>query len=81
MYRWRQNLSKNALPGVQSVEDKRHLIRWWIHTDGNPRPIAPSFAPRGSVAEDGGFRVPAGSKLRLPFHPYSRHDGEGMSPY
>ena len=67
----------------QTSEEKRHLLRWWIAQpkDRNPRPIAPSFAPRGSVQTSGGFRVPDGSNLRLPFYPYARHDGEGQSSY
>ena len=47
----------------------------------NPRPIAPSFAPRSLVPPEGGFRVPQGSTVRLPLFPYSRHDGLGQSEY
>lgn len=67
----------------QTLEQKRHLLRWWIAQpeERNPRPVAPSFAPRSVVPREGGFRVPEGSKLRLPFFPYGRHDGEGQSPY
>ncbi|KAK9845169.1 hypothetical protein WJX84_011671 [Apatococcus fuscideae] len=61
--------------------EKRHLLRWWVHSDANDRPIAPTFAPRSSVRPEGGFKYDAGTKLRLPFFPYSRHDGEGQSPY
>ena len=42
--------------------------------------VAPHFAPRSNVQEQGGFTVPVGSKLRLPLYPYSRHDGLGQSP-
>ena len=68
---------------MQTVETKRHLLRWWIAQpkERNPRPIAPSFAPRALVQPGGGFRVPEGSTVRLPFYPYARHDGEGQSPY
>ena len=69
--------------GVQDNGDKRHLLRWWIAQpkERNPRPIAPSFAPRSLVPPEGGFRVPDGSNVRLPFFPYSRNDGEGISTY
>ncbi len=64
---------------LQTPETKRHLLRFWVHTDNNPRPIAKHYAPRSSVLPEGGFRVPEGSKLRLPLYPYSRHDGQGQS--
>ncbi len=32
-------------------------------------PAAPSFAPRSNVEATGGFKVPPGSKLRLPLYP------------
>ena len=57
---------------VQTKEQKRHLLRFWVDTHANSRPIAPTFAPRSSVFAHGGFRVPEGSKLRLPLHPPSR---------
>ncbi|KAK9813026.1 hypothetical protein WJX72_007708 [[Myrmecia] bisecta] len=53
--------------------EKRHLLRWWVHTDANKRPIASHYAPRSNVQEGGGFRVPEGSNIRLPLYPYSRH--------
>ena len=53
----------------KAPEEKRHLLRWWFAQprERNPRPIAKSYAPRSNVAPGGGFRVPEGSKLRLPF--------------
>ena len=33
----------------QTPQTKRHLLRWWVHSDANDRPIAPTFAPRSSV--------------------------------
>lgn len=65
---------------VQTPREKRHLLRWWIASDGNKRPIPPHFAPRSNVQPTGGFKVPENSKIRLPFYPYSRHDGLGESP-
>lgn len=67
----------------ESDEQRRHLLRWWIAQpkEQNPRPIAPSFAPRSLVQLQGGFRVPEGSHVRLPFFPYGRNDGEGQSSY
>jgi hypothetical protein len=59
---------------VQAKHEKRHLLRFWVDTAANTRPIAPTFAPRSSVQSAGGFRVPPGSKLRLPLHPPSRPD-------
>ncbi len=58
---------------------KRHLLRWWVASDANKRPIAPLFAPRSNVQPTGGFIVPEGSQVRLPLYPYSRHDGQGQA--
>ena len=68
---------------MQGPKEKRHLLRWWVAQpkEQNPRPILPTFAPRSNVLPQGGFVTPEGSALRLPFFPYSRHDGEGESPY
>ena len=68
---------------MQGLDQKRHLLRWWIAQpkEQNPRPVAPSFAPRSLVSPGGGFRVPEGSNVRLPFFPYGRHDGEGQTAY
>ncbi len=66
---------------MQKPEEKRHLLRWWVHSDANDRPVAPTFAPRSSVRPEGGFKHDADAKLRLPFFPYGRHDGEGQSPH
>ncbi len=63
-----------------SHAEKRHLLRWWVASDANKRPIAPLFAPRSNVQPTGGFIVPEGSKIRLPLYPYSRHDGQGQAP-
>ena len=43
---------------MQTKETKRHLLRWWIAQpkEQNPRPVAPSFAPRSLVQPGGGFR-------------------------
>ncbi len=68
-----------AVCQLQTPETKRHLLRFWVHTDSNPRPVAGHYAPRSNVNPEGGFRVPEGSKLRLPLFPYSRHDGQGQS--
>eukprot|EP00879_Flechtneria_rotunda_P022803 GHRR01024084.1.p1 GENE.GHRR01024084.1~~GHRR01024084.1.p1 ORF type:complete len:107 (-),score=4.05 GHRR01024084.1:765-1085(-) len=60
----------------------RHLLRWWVHTDNNKRPIAPHFAPRSNVGPQGGFSMPHYrdlTKQRLPLYPYSRHNGLGQS--
>ena len=59
------------------------MLRWWFAQpkEQNPRPIAPSFAPRSNVQASGGYKVPEGSKVGLPFYPYGRHDGEGQSTY
>ncbi|WIA42630.1 hypothetical protein OEZ86_008603 [Tetradesmus obliquus] len=60
----------------------RHLVRWWVHSDSNKRPVAPHYAPRSNVGDIGGFLVPHYpdlSKQRLPLYPYSRHDGLGQS--
>ena len=43
------------------------------------RGIIPTFAPRSNVRPEGGFAFPGNAELRLPFYPYSRHDGEGFS--
>ncbi len=66
---------------MQAPNEKRHLLRWWVDSTANDRPIAPSFAPRSSVRPEGGFYHDDGAKLRLPFFPYARHDGEGQSTY
>ena len=42
---------------VQADDEKRHLLRFWVDTDANTRPIAPTFAPRSSVQAKGGFKV------------------------
>lgn len=76
-----RQLLKAASGSLQTPQEKRHLLRWWVHSDANDRPVAPTFAPRSSVRPEGGFKYDAGTKLRLPFFPYSRHDGEGQSPY
>ena len=65
---------------MQTPREKRHLLRWWVATDANKRPIPPLFAPRSNVQATGGFVVPKGSSVRLPLYPYSRHDGLGQSP-
>lgn len=60
----------------------RHLVRWWVHSDANARPIPPHYAPRSNVGAQGGFLVPDYddlSKQRLPLYPYARHDGLGQS--
>ncbi|DBB18065.1 hypothetical protein WJX82_011687 [Trebouxia sp. C0006] len=62
-----------------SHAEKRHLLRWWVASDANKRPIAPLFAPRSNVQPTGGFIVPEGSQVRLPLYPYSRHDGQGQA--
>ncbi|KAK9813596.1 hypothetical protein WJX73_009365 [Symbiochloris irregularis] len=75
--------SRGEVEDGETVEEKRHLLRWWIAQpkEQNPRPIAPSFAPRSLVQPGGGFRVPEGSNVRLPFYPYARNDGEGQTAY
>ena len=67
---------------MQEPHQKRHLLRWWVQQpkERNPRPIIPTFAPRSNVLPQGGFTYPEGSTIRLPFYPYSRHDGVGQSP-
>lgn len=57
---------------LQTNDQKRHLLRFWVDTDANDRPIAPTFAPRSSVQDLGGFRYTPGTKLRLPLVPPSR---------
>ena len=42
---------------AQARDEKRHLLRFWVDTDANTRPIAPTFAPRSSVQAQGGFKV------------------------
>lgn len=42
---------------AQADDEKRHLLRFWVDTDANTRPIAPTFAPRSSVQAEGGFKV------------------------
>jgi hypothetical protein len=42
---------------VKASDEKRHLLRFWVDTDANNRPIAPTFAPRSSVQAQGGFKV------------------------
>ncbi|KAK9809629.1 hypothetical protein WJX73_008948 [Symbiochloris irregularis] len=75
--------SRAEVSDGEAPEEKRHLLRWWFAQppERNPRPIAKSYAPRSNVGPEGGFRVPEGSKLRLPFWPYGRHDGLGKSTY
>ena len=65
---------------MQAPHEKRHLLRWWVASDANKRPIPPLFAPRSNVQPAGGFVYPTSSQLRLPLYPYSRHDGLGQSP-
>ncbi len=31
--------SPNVSTAVQGNDEKRHLLRWWVHTDDNPRPV------------------------------------------
>jgi hypothetical protein len=57
---------------AQTADEKRHLLRFWVDSVNNSRPIAPTFAPRSSVQAQGGFKVPGTSKLRLPLHPPGR---------
>lgn len=64
----------NATLLLQDNSQRRHLLRFWVDTDANDRPIAPTFAPRSSVAARGGFRVPEQAPLRLPLRPPSRPD-------
>ena len=59
---------------LQTNDQKRHLLRFWVDTFANNRPIAPTFAPRSSVQEKGGFRYTPGTKIRLPLVPPSRPD-------
>ncbi|EIE24910.1 Clavaminate synthase-like protein [Coccomyxa subellipsoidea C-169] len=66
--------SRSEVVDGEASDEKRHLLRFWVDTDANTRPIAPTFAPRSSVQAQGGFKVPEGSKLRLPLHPPSRPD-------
>lgn len=69
-------------PACCVSSQNRHLLRWWVHTDGNTRPVAPHYVPRSNVGPEGGFLVPDYpdlSKQRLPLYPYSRHDGLGQS--
>ena len=71
-------LCLRAPPPLQN----RHLLRWWVHSDNNTRPVAPHYAPRSNVGPEGGFLVPDYpdlSKQHLPLYPYSRHDGLGQS--
>ncbi len=59
----------------QATDEKRHLLRFWVDTDANNRPIAPTFAPRSSVQAQGGFKV-WGAKItgsRLIDHKESLH--------
>lgn len=42
---------------AQADNEKRHLLRFWVDTLANTRPIAPTFAPRSSVQAKGGFKV------------------------
>jgi hypothetical protein len=68
--------------GAAAATQNRHLLRWWVHSDNNERPIAPHYAPRSNVGPIGGFLVPGYpdlSQQRLPLYPYSRHDGLGQS--
>ena len=62
---------------MQANNEKRHLLRWWVAQpkERNPRGIIPTFAPRSSVRPEGGFKFPGNAELRLPFYPYTRHDG------
>ncbi|KAK9812337.1 hypothetical protein WJX73_003313 [Symbiochloris irregularis] len=71
--------SRGDVEDGETNDQKRHLLRWWISQpkEQNPRPVAPSFAPRSLVQPGGGFRVTKGSTVRLPFFPYTRNDGEG----
>jgi hypothetical protein len=67
---------------VAVTPQNRHLLRWWVHSYGNDRPVAPHYVPRSNVGPEGGFLVPDYpdlSKQRLPLYPYSRHDGLGQS--
>lgn len=52
----------------------RRNMRFWLSCRG----IIPTFAPRSNVRPEGGFAFPGqeNSKLRLPFYPYSAHDGK-----
>jgi hypothetical protein len=34
--------------------NNRHLVRWWVHSDANKRPVAPHYAPRSNVGDIGG---------------------------
>ena len=45
------------------------------------RGVIPTFAPRTNVRPEGGFAFPGDDKseLRLPFYPYTYHDGEPPS--
>ena len=45
------------------------------------RGVIPTFAPRSNVRPEGGFAFPGDDKseLRLPFYPYTYHDGEPPS--
>lgn len=54
---------------MQAPAEKRHLLRWWVAqpAERNPRPTSTHYAPRSNANPEGGFRVPEGSKLRLPF--------------
>ncbi|KAL3155553.1 hypothetical protein ABBQ38_011107 [Trebouxia sp. C0009 RCD-2024] len=72
--------SRGQVIDGETPREKRHLLRWWIASDANKRPIPPYFAPRSNVQPTGGFRVPESSPVRLPLYPYSRHDGLGHSP-
>ncbi|KAK9863979.1 hypothetical protein WJX84_007599 [Apatococcus fuscideae] len=72
--------SRSDVYDGEAPYQKRHLLRWWVDSTANSRPIAPTFAPRSSVPANGGFHD-YGEKVRLPFYPYSRHDGEGQSTY
>lgn len=74
----RHRVAAPARPAAQN----RHLLRWWVHSDANRRPIPPHYAPRSNVGPLGGFLVPGYpdlSRQRLPLYPYSRHDGLGQS--
>ncbi|KAK9816577.1 hypothetical protein WJX72_002145 [[Myrmecia] bisecta] len=73
--------SRNAVKEGEAPDQKRHLLRWWVAGREHTRPIARTFAPRSSIFPEGGFRVPEDSPLRLPLYPYTRHDGQGQSPY
>lgn len=72
--------SRGEVIDGETPREKCHLLRWWVATDANERPIPPLFAPRSNVQATGGFVVPKGSAVRLPLYPYSRHSGWGHSP-